>query len=289
MFLFSLVDGLWIGSSYALMALGLSLIYGVLGILDIANAAAFTLGAYVGATVYGHTGSVGLAVVVAAITAGSLGWIVQRVVYVPILKNGPIVVLIASIGIFIASEEGFRLIFGPYLRQFNAPIPLPAIHVAQVYLTGTQLLIIMAGLLVLIATWFVLNKTNEGLAWRATAQDRETAEAMGIDGMMVIGRIFFIGYALAAIAGVLVGINYDQVYPTMGDIPAYKMLAIIVLGGLGNPLGTIGASLLIGIVETFTASYIGLQIPRDSIAFIALIVILLVRPQGLFARGALKV
>ncbi len=107
--------------------------------------------------------------------------------------------------------------------------------------------------------------------------------------MMVIGRIFFIGYALAAIAGVLVGINYDQVYPTMGDIPAYKMLAIIVLGGLGNPLGTIGASLLIGIVETFTASYIGLQIPRDSIAFIALIVILLVRPQGLFARGALKV
>lgn len=288
MFLSSLVDGLVVGSSYALMALGLSLIYGVLGILDIAWAAAFTLGAYVGATVFSHTGSVGLAVVAAAVVAGCLGWLVQRLVYVPILANGPIVVLIASIGIFVASEEVFRLIFGPYLQQFNASIPLPTIHVDQIVVTNIQLLILIVGILVLIGTWYVLNRTKEGLAWRATAQDRETAEAMGINGMLVIGRIFIIGYALAAIAGVLVGINYDQVYPTMGDIPAYKMMAIIVLGGLGNPLGTIAASLLIGLVETFVASYMGLGIPRDSIAFIALILILLVRPQGIFGRGVLK-
>jgi branched-chain amino acid transport system permease protein len=288
MFLSSLIDGLTTGSLYAVMALGLSLIYGVLGILDIANTSSFVLGAYLGATVYAHTGSVGLGVLVAAVAGACLGWIIQRLVYVPILANGPIVVLIAAIGIFIASEEVFRLVFGPYQVQFNAGLPLPTIRAGGLVVTGVQLLIIAVGILTLLGTWLVLNRTKEGLSWRATAQDRDTAQAMGIDARSVIGRIFIIGYGLAAVAGVLVGINYDQVYPTMGDIPAYKMMAIIVLGGLGNPLGTIGASLLIGLIETFVATYIGFLIPRDAIAFIALILILLLRPQGIFARGALK-
>jgi len=126
-----------------------------------------------------------------------------------------------------------------------------------------------------------LRRTRLGLLWRATSQDTETASAMGVNTGLIIATIFLIGYALAAISGVLLGINYNTVYPTMGDIPAYKMLAIIVLGGLGNPLGTILAAMLIGLVETFVVAYLGFVLPRDAIAFIVLIVILLVRPQGL--------
>jgi branched-chain amino acid transport system permease protein len=108
---------------------------------------------------------------------------------------------------------------------------------------------------------------------------------MGIDTGGVIAAVFAIGYALAAVSGVLLGINYNTVYPTMGDIPAYKMLAIIVLGGLGNPLGTIAAAMLIGLVETFVVSYAGFVLPRDAIAFIVLIIILLARPQGLLGKA----
>jgi len=147
--------------------------------------------------------------------------------------------------------------------------------------TGVQTLILLIGVTVFPATWWLLRRTSLGLAWRATSQDRETAQAMGINIGRVIASIFVIGYALAAVGGVLLGVTYNTVYPTMGDIPAYKMLAIIVLGGLGNPLGTILAAMLIGLVETFVVAYFGFVLPRDAIAFIALILILLLRPRGL--------
>ena len=286
MFIPSLVNGITMGSIYALMALGLSLVYGILRILDVANAGAYTLGAYVGVTVFRLTGSWWVALVAGAAVAALLGFILQRFFYVPILAKGPIIPLIASIGVFTALEEAYRLIFGPYIIEFPARVPLPDLRIAGVPVTGVQLLIVIVAVVVLVGTWYVLGHTRMGLAWRATAQDAEVAQAMGIDARKVTGWNFLLGYALAAVAGVLVAINYDAVYPTMGDMPAYKMLAIIVLGGLGNPLGTIAASLLIGLVETFVAAYVGFLLPRDSIAFVALIVILLVRPQGLFTRGA---
>jgi branched-chain amino acid transport system permease protein len=182
---------------------------------------------------------------------------------------------------FIAMEEVFRLVFGPYPLDFPAPVPLPTVHVGGAVVTGVQLLILIVGVAVLVGTWYALRRTRLGLLWRATSQDTETASAMGVNTGLVIATIFLIGYALAAISGVLLGVNYNTVYPTMGDIPAYKMLAIIVLGGLGNPLGTILAAMLIGLVETFVVAYVGFVLPRDAIAFIVLIVILLVRPQGL--------
>jgi len=152
--------------------------------------------------------------------------------------------------------------------------------------TGVQLLILVFGLVVLLGTWYVLRHTGLGLAWRATSQDRLTAQAMGVNTGMVIASIFLIGYGLAAISGVLYAVNYNTVFPTMGDIPAYKMLAIIVLGGLGNPLGTIAAAMLLGLIETFTVAYAGFALPRDAVAFIVLIIVLLVRPQGLLPAEA---
>jgi len=277
----SLINGIVLGSLYALIALGPSLLYGILRILDIANVAGLTLGAYTGLKVFDATHSLLAALVVAMLAAAAFGYLLQRFLYRPILGRGPLIPLIASIGVFIAMEEVFRLVFGPYPLDFPATVPLPTVHVGGAVVTGVQLLILIVGVAVLVGTWYSLRRTRLGLLWRATSQDTETASAMGVNTGLIIATIFLIGYALAAISGVLLGINYNTVYPTMGDIPAYKMLAIIVLGGLGNPLGTILAAMLIGLVETFVVAYLGFVLPRDAIAFIVLIVILLVRPQGL--------
>ena len=288
MVLSSFINGIVLGSLYALIALGPSLIYGILRILDIANVAGLTLGAYTGLKVFDATHSL-LGGLVAGMAASAVfGFLLQRYLYRPILGRGPLIPLIASIGMFIAMEEVFRLVFGPYPLDFPAKVPLPTVHIGGAVVTGVELVILIVGVVVLAATWFTLRHTRLGLAWRATSQDRETASSMGINTGLVIAMIFVIGYALAAASGVLLGVNYNTVYPTMGDIPAYKMLAIIVLGGLGNPLGTIAAAMLIGLVETFVVAYVGYVLPRDAVAFIVLIVILLVRPQGLLPAESFR-
>jgi len=286
LFATSTVHGLVQGSLYALIALGPSLTYGLLRILDVANASSLTLGAYVGLATFDATGQWWLALAAGAVAGAILGFLLQRLLYRPILGRGPIVPLVAGIGVFIAAEEAFRLVFGPYNHSFPATIPLPTFNIAGSQLKGADTLIVLIGVTVFPATWWLLRRTSLGLAWRATSQDREIAQAVGINSGRVIASIFLIGYALAAIGGVLLGITYNAVYPTMGDIPAYKMLSIIVLGGLGNPLGTILAAMLIGLVETFVVAYFGFILPRDAIAFIALILILLVRPQGLLPGDA---
>ena len=284
----SLINGIVLGSLYALIALGPSLIYGILRILDIANVAGLTLGAYTGLKVFDATHSLPVGLVAGMAASAAFGFLLQRYLYRPILGRGPLIPLVASIGMFIAMEEVFRLVFGPYPLDFPAKVPLPTVHIGGAVVTGVELVILIVGVVVLAGTWFTLRHTRLGLAWRATSQDRETASAMGINTALVIAMIFIIGYALAAASGVLLGVNYNTVYPTMGDIPAYKMLAIIVLGGLGNPLGTIAAAMLIGLVETFVVAYMGFVLPRDAVAFIVLIVILLVRPQGLLPAESFR-
>lgn len=284
----ALVDGVTMGALYALLALGPSMVYGLLRVLDIANAAALTLGAYVAVTLFnlgapwwlGGLGGMAVSVV--------LGLLLQWLLYRPLLDQGPLVVLVASIGVFIALQEGFRLIFGPYPQQFPVDVPLPSGEVAGTPVTGVQVLILIIGVLVLVGSWLVLTRTRMGFTWRATAQDRETARAMGINVNRVIASIFAVGYALAALAGVLYAIRYNTITPTMGEVPAYKMLAIIVLGGLGNPMGTILAAFIIGLAETFVTAYAGFVLPRDTIAFLVLIAILLFRPAGLLPKGLSK-
>jgi branched-chain amino acid transport system permease protein len=123
------------------------------------------------------------------------------------------------------------------------------------------------------------------LAWQATAQDMDTAKAMGVNIRQVVNLNFLIASAIAAVAGVLTAINYNSILPTMGSVPAYKMFAIVVLGGMGSIPGTIAAGLIIGMVETIMSAYFGFIMPRDAIAFSAMILILIFRPEGLFARA----
>ncbi len=285
LFLELIAQGLVQGSIYALVALGLTLVYGLLRILHVAHAALFTLGGYLGVLVTNATGSLPLAFVVAMVSAGIMGIAMYRLCYEPMLKQPPFVALIASIGLYIASEELFRIIFGPSGLSYRAP-PLQQ----QVALFGglqfkQAELMVMAGTAVIIAVLgYLQNKTRIGIACQATVSDPQMAESFGIKLRRVRDLNFFVGSALAGFAGVWVALLNNLVEPTMGSVPSYKGLAIIVLGGMGSVRGTLLAALVLGIVESFGTIYLGKLLDRNAIAFAFLIVVLMVRPQGLFAR-----
>ena len=151
-------------------------------------------------------------------------------------------------------------------------------------ITSTQIFVLAGTLVLLLAVYWVSARTRLGLAWRAIAQDRETASAMGIDIPRHTAFAFALASVLAGVAGVMVGVYYNQISPTMGNEPAYKTLAIVVLGGLGNVWGTVAAGLLLGVVESVSAAFAGNYFPPQAVAFLALILVLLFRPRGIFGR-----
>jgi branched-chain amino acid transport system permease protein len=281
-----LAVGIVWGCSYALMALGLTLVYGLLRILHIAQATVFTLGAYVGVLVANHVGSLAPAFFFAAVAAGLLGPAIYRLAYQPILDKPPYVVLVASIGIVIAMEDGFRLIFGPYGESFSISSTLFNTHaVAGVTMSGVQIAIVIAALVLLAALGILASRTRTGVAWRASVSDPVIAASCGINLIGMRYLCFVIASILAGISGVLIALLNGLVEPGMGSVIAYKGLAIIVLGGLGSVRGTLVASIALGIVESFGSVYLNSALDRDAIAFLCVIIALLVRPEGLFGRA----
>lgn len=277
-------QGLVQGSIYAAIALGLTLVYGLLRILHVAHAALFTLGAYIGVITTNATGSLLLGFLLAILVGGLVGVGVFRLAYQPILGKPPFVALIASIGLYIAAEEVFRILFGASGLSFANP-PLQS----QVELFGglqfkqAEILVMLGTGLIIGVLGYLQAKTRIGIACQATVSDPQMAQSFGISLQLVRDINFFVGSALAAFAGVWVGILNNLVEPTMGSVPAYKALAIIVLGGLGSVPGTLIASLALGVIESFGTIYLGKVLDRNAIAFAFLILVLLVRPQGMFA------
>ncbi|SHI80357.1 amino acid/amide ABC transporter membrane protein 1, HAAT family (TC 3.A.1.4.-) [Dethiosulfatibacter aminovorans DSM 17477] len=284
MFFQQLINGVVLGSIYALTSMGATLVYGILGILDISNAGAYTIGAYSAFLMYTLTGNAILSFLVAVLLTGLFGVLVQKLLYMPLMKEQPLVPLIASIGLFIFIQEFIRLIAGPQIKEYNIPVAFSGINTEKLVVSGVWILILILTFVFLLFLWMLLNKSRAGLAWKATALDQDIATAMGINSKKVVASNFLLGYGFAAAAGIMVAILYHSIFPTMGDVPAYKMLAIIVLGGLGNPLGTVVAGLIIGLSETYAAVYIGSFFPKDAIAFIVLIVIILIKPNGLLGE-----
>lgn len=279
-----LVNGLTVGLLYANIAVGLALTYGVLRVLHVAHAEIYALGAYLGLAAYRLAGSVPAALAAGAAGAALAGWAVQRWLYRPLLGRPRIVPLIASIGLVTLLEDAYRLAAGPHVLTYPPSLSLPFYVLGPVVVSGQQLLLTGIGLGLVVLLWVVLNRTRLGLAWRAVAQDRDVAAAMGIDVHRAVALNFAVGSAMAGVAGVLVGMYYNSVSPTMGYMPAYKTLAIIVLGGMGSAQGALAASILLGLVEEFSVVSLGRVLPRDALAFIALVLVLLLRPEGLFAR-----
>ncbi|WP_194725613.1 branched-chain amino acid ABC transporter permease [Noviherbaspirillum malthae] len=286
LFLELIAQGLVQGSIYALVALGLTLVYGLLRILHVAHAALFTLGGYLGVMVTNATGSLALAFVIAMLAAGLTGVAMYRLCYEPILKQPPFVALIASIGLYIAFEEIFRIVFGASGLSYVAP-PLQE----QIALFGglqfkLAEILVMTGTAAIIGVLFYLQtRTRIGVACQATVSDPQMAQSFGIKLQQVRDINFFVGSALAGFAGVWVALLNNLVEPTMGSVPSYKGLAIIVLGGMGSVRGTLMAALVLGVVESFGTIYLGKLLDRNAIAFAFLIVVLMMRPQGLFARS----
>lgn len=281
-----LLQGLVQGGIYILIALGLTLVYGLLRILHVAHAALFTLGGYLGVLVTNATGSLALAFVVAMPVVGLVGILIYELAYRPILHKPPFVALIASIGIFIASEELFRIVFGPYGLSYAEPHLAAAVPLgAGLAIKTAELATLCGAIATIVLLWLLATRTRTGIAWRATVTDPMMAESFGVSVRRVRYLNFFVGSALAAAAGIMVGLLNNLVEPGMGAVPAYKALAIIVLGGLGSIPGALAASIALGVIEAFGTIYLSSLLDRDAIAFAFLIAVLMLRPQGLFARG----
>lgn len=284
LFMEQFINGLATGSIYALISLGLALVYGVLGVLHVAHAGIYMVGAYIGIWVYSLTGNIWTAIAVSMVACGLIGIAIERLVYFPLLKFPPYVPLISSIAIFTGMEELVRLVAGPTIQTFSLSLPFPAFDLGGIHVSSNLIGVFIITSLVFLLLWFITTKTEIGLAMRAASQDMPIASSVGINSRFMVDFSFFVSSAIAALAGILVGIYYNTVSPDMGAMPAYKALAIIVVGGLGSVPGAVVASLALGVSETLLIGYAEIPLPRDALAFIAMIAILMWRPQGLFGK-----
>jgi branched-chain amino acid transport system permease protein len=280
------VKGLVYGCMYAMMAVGLTLVYGLLRILHIAHAGVFALGAYMTVVIANATGSLALGFLVAAAVSALAGIAIYRLAYQPILSHSAFVPMIVSIGLFIVMQEAFRMIFGAYGIAFDTnPWYVATVDLAGIHVTYVEIAMVIVATVLLLGFGLFAALTRAGIGWRATVTDPQMAESFGIDPVRVRYLNFLFGSALAGIAGGLVGLLNNYVEPTMGGAVSYKALAIIVLGGLGSVRGTLVASLVLGVVESFGAIYLADVFDRDAIGFLFLILVLMIRPQGLLGRA----
>lgn len=281
-----LVIGLVWGCTYAMMALGLTLVYGLLRILHVAQATVFTLGAYMGLLAANATGSLGLAFLAAIGSACVAGVLIYRLVYEPLLDKPPFVPLVASIGLLVAMEDGFRLLFGPYGLSLNSnPWFSTTVSLGGLQLNLVQIVLVATATLSIAVLAWVATSTRLGVGLRATVTDAPMAESFGVNRVQVRTATFLVASALAGVSGLLVCMLNNLVEPGMGGLIAYKGLAIIVLGGLGSVAGTLVASILFGLIESFGTVMLDQVMDRDAVAFLFMLLMLLVRPQGLLGKG----
>lgn len=275
-------NGLVFGCMYALMAVGLTLVYGLLRILHIAHAAVYAFGAYITVIVANATGSIAIGILAAVAACTLLGMAIYRLLYEPLLDYPPYVAMIASIGLLVVMEDGFRIAFGEQGLTFaRNPYPTQLHDIAGLTVNTVQIAIIALSTLCLLLLALFTTRTRIGIGWRATVSDPRIATSFGVDAIKVRYLNFAIGSALAALGGALIALLNNFVEPTMGFVVSYKALAIIVLGGLGSLQGTLIASLALGLIESYGTIFVGRFLDRDAIAFLFLIAVLLIRPQGL--------
>ena len=280
------VKGLVYGCMYAMMAVGLTLVYGLLRILHIAHAGVFALGAFITVVVANATGNLALGVALAIVVSAVAGVAIYRFAYQPLLGHAAFVPMIVSIGIFIVLQEGFRMVFGAYGIAFEYnPYYTATVDLAGIRLNDVEIAMVVAATVLLVGFGLFASLTRVGIGWRATVSDPQMATSFGVDPVRVRYLNFIFGSGLAGIAGAMVGLLNNYVEPTMGGLVSYKALAIIVLGGLGSVRGTLIASLILGVVESYGTIYLADIFDRDAIGFLFLIVVLMVRPQGLLGRG----
>ena len=293
-FLQQLINGISLGAIYALIALGYSMVYGLLKFINFAHGDVLMIGAFAGfyaapmATRLFPNPCVKTAVVLLCAMAACaiLGVLIERLAYRPLRNQPKLAVLITSIGVSLLLSYGGQIVFGVNQRAFPDLMPPVAISLGQgVTISGNHMLVIAVTLVLLVVLRTVVLKTRFGLALRALSQNRDAAALMGVDSNAVIAVTFALGSALAGAAGVLYAMNIHSIEPLMGTLPGIKAFVAAVLGGIGSLPGAVVGGLLLGLSEcllggSFLSSY------RDAIAFGIFIIILLLRPSGIFGNSA---
>ena len=284
-FLQQMVNGLSLGSIYALIALGYTMVYGIIKLINFAHGDVYMIGAYIGfaATTYAHLGFFP-ALILSMIVCAILGMIIERVAYKPLRNSSRITVLITAIGVSLLLEYSMMFFVGAEVRSYPKVLTNHLFHFGGVRVNMQQIYILVTAVALMILLQYIVTKTKTGKAMRAVSIDKDAAQLMGIRVDKTISITFAIGSAFAGAAGVLVGLYYNSIDPLMGMMPGLKAFVAAVFGGIGSIPGAMIGGLAIGIMETLVAGY-GNSMYRDAAVFAFLILILLFKPSGLLGKN----
>lgn len=286
MFFQQLINGIVLGSTYALIALGYTMVYGIIQLINFAHGEIYMFGAFIGLILV-TTFEVPffLAFLLAMMMASLLGITVEFVAYRPLRRSTRLAALISAIGASIFLQNLALLIMGARPYTFPSPFTPKVYETFLFSISRVEIIILIISFIMMMGLTFFVRKTKTGKAMRATAQDKDTASLMGVNINKIITTTFVIGSALGAAAGVMVGIYFRTVTPMMGLMPGLKGFVAAVLGGIGNIPGAMLGGLLLGVAEVMGAAYISSQY-RDAVAFAILIAVLILKPSGLLGRVA---
>jgi branched-chain amino acid transport system permease protein len=288
-----LTNGLAVGAIYALIALGYTMVYGVLKLINFAHGDLFTIGAYLGLTLLTSLGlaerlgpvpGVALLLLMVMGLVALVGALLERVAYRPLRQSPRLSAVVSALGASIFLQNAVMLVYGARFQVYPQDIlPKMAINVLGLYIPLVRILILLASVVLMAALYLFIQKTKIGTAIRAAAIDQGAARLMGIDVDRVIMVVFLIGPALGGTAGVMVGLHYGQINFTMGWVYGLKAFTAAIMGGIGNIPGAMVGGILLGVIEALGAAYISIAW-KDAIAFCVLIIILIARPTGLLGE-----
>jgi branched-chain amino acid transport system permease protein len=278
------VNGLTLGGTYALLGIGLTLIFGLMNVVNFAHGEFYTLGAYAafaGLAVLGldFFAALAFAIVAGAALGAACEWLLLR----PLRTQSLETVMLVMIGLWIVMQNGELTVWGGVAKSIPHPFPTAPVVAGPLSIAPLRLFVLGAAGVLIGAAWLLIHRTPLGTAMRATFQDRETAALMGVRIARIHTATFAFGSALAAAAGALLGPIF-LAYPSMGDLAALKAFSVVILGGLGNLAGATVGGLILGVAEELGAGYVSSGY-RDAVGFLIMILVLLLRPSGLFRRA----
>ncbi len=278
-----LLNGLIMGGAYALIGIGLTMILGIMNVVNFAHGELYMLGAYFVYTLSAFLGiDFFISIIIAMVAVAGVGWLIEKGILRPLRGSPSEMSMLATIGISIALQNAARFIWSPVPQNLSVPFPPIAVALGPVRITYLRMFCALIALGAIVATHFLVQKTKLGRAIRATFQDKETAALLGVRVDHIFSFTFAYGSALAALSGSLLGAVFILM-PTMGDFAIVKAFAVVILGGMGSFPGAILGGLILGVTENLAAAYISSGY-KDVIAFGLVILILIIKPSGLFGR-----
>lgn len=285
-FLQQMINGLSLGSIYALIALGYTMVYGIIKLINFAHGDVYMLGAFVAfyATTFFHLNFF-VALIIAMLLCGVLGVVIERIAYKPLRHATRITALITAMGVSYVLEYTMQYFAGSDVKTFPTDLlENTAFSLGGVRITMMQIYIFVITIILMVLLTYIVNKTKMGRAMRAVSVDEDAAKLMGINVDTTISFTFFLGSCLAGVAGVLVGVYYNSINPLMGMTPGLKAFIAAVFGGIGNIPGAMIGGLFIGIAETLVTAY-GSSLYKDAIVYVILILVLILKPDGLLGKN----